>query len=187
MRNKAITQNSFLFFLKARPGTQRDRPLMRPVTAPCDHDPPFRYPVGTRSPRLDPPDKASDRPLMRPITVALPSLPRHETDPRSYRNYCPPFQGREERSGRKVVRAQRPERAPRQGREGKEPHQRRVRAPCASCERVTERLRFRINSDEHDAEHGVRRGPDQPLAPEQRDKPGASSYQQETPENSEVM
>jgi len=27
----------------------------------------------------------------------------------------------------------------------------------------------------------------QPLAPEQRDKPGASSYQQETPENSEVM
>jgi hypothetical protein len=27
----------------------------------------------------------------------------------------------------------------------------------------------------------------QPLAPEQRDKPGASSYQQETPKNSEVM
>ena len=24
----------------ARPGTQRDRPLMRPVTAPCSHDPP---------------------------------------------------------------------------------------------------------------------------------------------------
>jgi len=44
-----------------------------------------------------------------------------------------------------------------------------------------------INSDEHDAEHGVRSGPGQPLAPEQRDKPGASSYKQETPENSEVM
>jgi hypothetical protein len=44
-----------------------------------------------------------------------------------------------------------------------------------------------INSDEHDAKHGVRSGPGQPLAPEQRDKPGASSYQQETPENSEVM
>jgi hypothetical protein len=28
---------------------------------------------------------------------------------------------------------------------------------------------------------------EQPLAPEQSDKPGASSYQQETPENSEVM
>jgi hypothetical protein len=137
---------------------------MRPVTAPCDHDPPSRFSVGPRSPRLDPPDKASDRPLMRPVTVALSSLPRHETDPRSYRNYCPPFQGREERSGRKVVEAQRPERAPRQGCEGKEPHQRRVRAPCASCERVTERLRFRINSDEHDAEHGVRSGPEQPLA-----------------------
>ena len=27
----------------------------------------------------------------------------------------------------------------------------------------------------------------QPLAPEQRDKPGASSSQQETPENNEVM
>jgi hypothetical protein len=30
---------SFLFML-ARPGTQRDRSLMRPVTAPCSHDPP---------------------------------------------------------------------------------------------------------------------------------------------------
>jgi len=35
-----------------------------------------------------------------------------------------------------------------------------------------------INSDEHDAKHGVRSGPEQPLAPEQRDKPGASPYQQ---------
>ena len=52
--------------------------------------------------------------------------------------------------------AHRPERAPRQGREGEEPHQRRVRALCALCERVTERVRFRINSDEHDAKHGVR-------------------------------
>ena len=40
-----------------------------------------------------------------------------------------------------------------------------------------------INSDEHDAEHGVRSGPEQPLAQEQRDKPWASSYQQDTPEN----
>ena len=40
-----------------------------------------------------------------------------------------------------------------------------------------------INSDEHDAEHGVRSGPGQPLAPEQCDKPGASSYQQETVES----
>jgi len=30
-----------------------------------------------------------------------------------------------------------------------------------------------INSDEHDAKHGVRSVPEQPLAPEQRDKPGA--------------
>jgi len=30
-----------------------------------------------------------------------------------------------------------------------------------------------INSDEHDAEHGVRSGREQQLAPEQRDKPGA--------------
>jgi hypothetical protein len=44
-----------------------------------------------------------------------------------------------------------------------------------------------INSDEHDAEHGVRSGPGQPLALEHRDKPGASSYQQKTPKNSELM
>jgi len=50
-------------------------------------------------------------------------------------------------------------------------------------------LRFReydqktlINSDEHDAEHGVKSGPGQPLAPEHRDKPGASSSQQSTEE-----
>jgi hypothetical protein len=36
-----------------------------------------------------------------------------------------------------------------------------------------------INSDEHDAEHGVRSGPEQPLATEQSDEPGASSYQQD--------
>ena len=34
-----------------------------------------------------------------------------------------------------------------------------------------------INSDEHDAKHGARSGREQPLAQEQRDKPGASSYQ----------
>ena len=34
-----------------------------------------------------------------------------------------------------------------------------------------------INSDEHDAKHGVRSEQEQPLAPEHRDKPGASSYQ----------
>ena len=44
-----------------------------------------------------------------------------------------------------------------------------------------------INSDEQDAEHGVRSGLEQPLAQEYHDKPGASSYQQDTPENSEVM
>jgi len=35
-----------------------------------------------------------------------------------------------------------------------------------------------INSDEHDAEHGVRSGPEKPLATEHSDEPGASSYQQ---------
>ena len=152
---------------------------MRPVTAPCGHDPPSRFPVGTRSLRLDPPDKASDRPLMRPVTVALSSRPCPETDPRSIAMTALPFKGgRSEAGGRSG--AQRPERAPRQGREGKEPHQRRVRAPCASCERVTERLRFRINSDEHSAKRYARSGPGQPLAPERSDKPGASSYQQST-------
>jgi len=34
-----------------------------------------------------------------------------------------------------------------------------------------------INSDEHDAEHGVRSEPEQPLALEHRDEPGASSFQ----------
>jgi hypothetical protein len=44
-----------------------------------------------------------------------------------------------------------------------------------------------INSDEHDAQHGVRSGPEQPLAPEHCDKPGASSYQQGNQKSSEVM
>jgi len=35
-----------------------------------------------------------------------------------------------------------------------------------------------INSDEHDAKHGVRSELEQPLAQEHRDKPGASSSQQ---------
>jgi len=35
-----------------------------------------------------------------------------------------------------------------------------------------------INSNEHDAKHGVRSGPEQPLAMEYHDKPGASSCQQ---------
>jgi hypothetical protein len=35
-----------------------------------------------------------------------------------------------------------------------------------------------INRDEHDAQYGARSGPEQPLAPKDRDKPGASSYQQ---------
>ena len=61
--------------------------------------------------------------------------------------------------------------------------------PVRRASEVTERLRFRINSDEHDAEHGVRSGPGQPLAPEQRDKPGASILptNRATPENSKVM
>ncbi len=41
-----------------------------------------------------------------------------------------------------------------------------------------------INSDETVAEHGVRSGPEQPLAPECHDKPGASSYQQYTAKKS---
>jgi len=154
---------------------------MRPVTAPCDHDPPSRFSVGTRSLRLDPPDKASDRPLMRPVTVALSSRPALKPPSVPIAMTALPFKGGRSEAGERSG-AQRPERAPRQGREGKEPHQRRVRAPCASCERVTERLRFCINSDEHDAKHGVRSGPGQPLAPEQRDKPGASSSQQSTDE-----
>jgi hypothetical protein len=41
-----------------------------------------------------------------------------------------------------------------------------------------------INSDEHDAEHGVRSEPEQPLVQEHREKPGASSYQQYTAKKS---
>jgi hypothetical protein len=123
---------------------------MRPVTAPCGHDPPSRFPVGKRSLRLDPPDKASDRPLMRPVTVALSSRPGLKPPSVPIAMTALPFKGGRSEAGERSG-AQRPERAPRQGREGKEPHQRRVRAPCASCERVTERLRFRINSNEHSA------------------------------------
>jgi hypothetical protein len=65
--------------------------------------------------------------------------------------------------------------------------QRRVRAPCASCERVTERLRFRINSDEHDAEHGVRSEPGQPLAPEPATSQGRPRPDNQPKKNSDVM
>ena len=123
LRNKAIAQNLILFLRKARPGTQRDRPLMRPVTAPCDHDPPSRCSVGTRSPRLDPPDKASDRPLMRPVTVALSSLPRHETDLRSYRYDCPPL-SRAGGAKRAVGSGPAARGSAASGCEGNEPHQR---------------------------------------------------------------
>jgi len=48
-------------------------------------------------------------------------------------------------------------------------------------ERVTERYALgTINSDEHDAEHGVRSGRQQPMATEQRDEPWAPSSQQYT-------
>jgi hypothetical protein len=40
-----------------------------------------------------------------------------------------------------------------------------------------------INSNKHDAEHCVRSGPEQPLALEYHDKPGASSYQQSIMKN----
>ena len=136
LRNKAIAQNLLFILRKARPGTQRDRPLMRPVTAPCDHDPPSRFPVGTRSPRLDPPDKASDRPLMRPVTVALSSLPRHETDLRSIAMTARPWAGG---AKREVGSGPAARGSAASGCEGNEPHQRGVRAPDASCERVTER------------------------------------------------
>jgi len=49
-----------------------------------------------------------------------------------------PFQGREERSGRRVVAAV-ARTSTASGCEGNEPHQRWVRAPDASCEWVTER------------------------------------------------
>jgi hypothetical protein len=179
LRNNAIAQNFISH--RARPGTQRDRPLMRPVTAPCDHDPPCRCSVGTRSLRLDPPDKASDRPLMRPVTVALSSHPGPETDLRPYPKDCPPFQGREERSGRRVPWPSGPSEHRDRGAKVRSRISGESEPPVRRASEVTECLRFRINSDEHDAEHGVRSGPDQPLAPEQRDKPGASSYQPDNP------
>jgi hypothetical protein len=52
--------------------------------------------------------------------------------------------------------------------------------------RASESLSFcicRINSNEHSAKRYARSGPGQPLAPEQRDKLGASSSQQSDPEN----
>jgi len=87
---------------------------MRPVTAPCDHDPPSRFPVGTRSPRLDPPDKASDRPLMRPVTVALSSLPDMKPTSVPIATTALPFKGGRSEAGERSG-AQRPERASLQG------------------------------------------------------------------------
>jgi len=85
---------------------------------------------------LDPPDKASDRPLMRPVTVALSSLPRHETDLRSIAMTARPWAGGAKREVG-IGPAARGSAA--SGCEGNEPHQRWVRAPDASRDRVTER------------------------------------------------
>ena len=49
-------------------------------------------------------------------------------------------------------------------------------------------VRYRlVHSDEHSAKRYVRSGLEHPLAPEHRDKPGASSYRQGNRGNSEVM
>jgi len=50
----------------ARPGTQCDRSLKRPVTAPCSHHPPtlqeiYGCSIGMRSPELDPPGAHATR------------------------------------------------------------------------------------------------------------------------------
>jgi hypothetical protein len=136
---------------------------MRPVTAPCSHDPPtlqeiLRCPVGMRSPEQDPPDKASDRPLMRPVTVALSSPPY--TDP------VPP-------SGGYPVPAQRPEGAPLQGAKvtnrisgESEPLMRRADESLSVLHEYDQQRRTRCGAW---CEERAR----QPLAQEQRDKPGA--------------
>jgi len=135
---------------------------------------------------LDPPDKASDRPLMRPVTVALSSLPFPETDLRSYRYDCP-----------SLSRAGGAKRAAGPGPSGPSEHRDRgakVRSRISGeseppVRRASESLSVYVfaSTATNTMKHGVRSGPGQPLAPEQRDKPGASSYHQETPENSEVM
>ena len=55
-----------ILLLLARPGTQCDRSLMRPVTAPCSHHPPtlqeiYGCPVGMLSPEQDPPGARATR------------------------------------------------------------------------------------------------------------------------------
>ena len=154
---------------------------MRPVTAPCDHDPPSRFPVGTRSPRLDPPDKASDRPLMRPVTVALSSLPDMKPIPVPIATTALPFKGGRSEAGERSG-AQRPERAPLQGAKvtrcisiESEPLMRRASESLSVMHLPDQQRRTRC-------EAVCRSGPEQPLAPEQRDKPGASSYQQQSTE-----
>ena len=90
--------------------------------------------------------------------------------------------------GRRDPRPQRPEASAATGCEGSEtrsrgesePHVRRASESPSVCV-------CRINSDEQSVKRYARSGAGQPLALEHRDKPGASSCQQETPENSEVM
>ena len=91
LRNKAIAQNFCLRM--ARPGTQRDRSLMRPVTAPCSHDPPtlqeiFRFPVGMRPVKAGPARRSRDTAKVAVFRLAS-SHPQPETLPRGYPNDCP--------------------------------------------------------------------------------------------------
>ena len=142
---------------------------MRPVTAPCSHDPPalqdiLRCPVGMRSPEQDPPDKASDRPLMRPVTVALSSHPDKKPVPPSG-GYPDP--------------AQRPEGAPLQGAKvtnrisgESEPLMRRASESLSVLHEYDQQRRtFREAVCEERARAAAGAGA--------CDKPGASSYQQD--------
>ena len=122
--------------------------------------------------RLNPPNKASDRSLMRPVTVAL--FPRPDKKP------VPP-------SGGYPVPAQRPEGAPIQGAKvtsrisgESEPLMRRADESLSVPREYEQQRRTRCGAwCEERAFAAVGAGA--------CDKPGASSYQQETPENSEVM
>jgi len=93
-----------------------------------------------------------------------------------------PFQGREERSGRRVVAAV-ARTSTASGCEGNETLASVESEPLMRrASEVTERLRFRINSDEHDAKHGVRSGPEQQAPPRACEQGGASSSARSTEE-----
>ena len=117
-----------ILFTLARPGTQRDRSLKRPVTAPCSHHPPTLAEISMMSRWLA---NIKAGPARRSRDTAMVAVFRLAPSPPVNVPVLPSGRLSQPGPAARVSAAT--------GCEGNELPEQRVRAPRASCERVTER------------------------------------------------